>query len=113
MTVITDYLYQVEPEHQTRATELYQLLKQLLPNAEEKLSYQMPTFYQKHNLVHFAAAKKHLGLYPTPAPIEHFAEELSHYQTSKGAIQLPYDELLPVELITKIVEFQKQANKIE
>ncbi|MFD1465045.1 iron chaperone [Lapidilactobacillus mulanensis] len=113
MTVITDYIATVPVEHQSKATELYQLLKELLPTAKERMSYQMPSFWSGYTLIYFAAAKNHLGLYPTPQPIVAFEDELQSYKTSKGAIQLPYDQTLPTELITKIVEFQKQRYQVK
>jgi uncharacterized protein YdhG (YjbR/CyaY superfamily) len=80
------------------------------PDAEERISYQMPTFYLKGNLVHFAALKNHIGFYPTPSGIEAFAEETSKYVSTKGAIQFPLDQPLPLELISKIVTFRVNEN---
>ncbi|MFV0557612.1 MAG: iron chaperone [Enterococcus sp.] len=108
MGVITGYIQQAPIEQHGHLNEMYHLLKRLLPEAEEKLSYGMPTFYLGENLVHFAGAKKHLGFYPTPAGVSQFAEELTEYKTSKGAIQFPYNQELPKELITKIVHFRIQ-----
>ncbi|GEL13300.1 hypothetical protein LCO01nite_08490 [Lapidilactobacillus concavus] len=113
MTVITDYLATVPTEHRTQATALYDLLRELLPNAKERLSYQMPSFWDRYTLVYFAAAQHHLGFYPTPQPIVAFEDELQAYHTSKGAIQFPYDQPLPKELITKIVQFQKARYQIK
>src|SRR5512137_729660 len=61
------------------------------PDAEEKISYQMPTFFLKGNLVHFAAFKQHIGFYPAPRGIEEFKEELSTYKGAKGSVQFPFD----------------------
>lgn len=112
MTVITDYLATVPEAHRSYATEMYELLKKLLPKATERISYDMPSFWRGHTLVYFAAAKNHLGFYPTPQPIIAFEDDLKAYKTSKGAIQLPYDQPLPAELIIKIVEFQKQRYQV-
>ena len=65
-------------------------VRQALPGATEKISYQMPTYWQGRNLIHFAAQKNHLGIYPGAEAIEHFAPRLIGYKTSKGAIQFPY-----------------------
>ena len=62
----------------------------------------MPTYWKKRNLIQFAAFKKHVGLYPGPAAVEAFADQLNGYRTSKGTIQLPYDKPLPLELIAEI-----------
>lgn len=106
MSEITDYIASAPLPAQERLQELYALLKELLPEAQEKISYQMPTFFHKQNILHFAANKNHLGLYPTPGPIAHFAVELAPYKTSKGAIQFPYDKPLPTSLISKIVAYR-------
>lgn len=71
----------------------------------------MPTFVFMGNLVHFAAAKQHIGFYPTPSGITAFSEELVNYKTSKGAIQFPLNQPLPYELISKIVKFRVEENK--
>jgi uncharacterized protein YdhG (YjbR/CyaY superfamily) len=77
------------------------------PEATETISYQMPTFkLNGKNLVHFAAYKNHIGFYPTPSAIKHFADELTHYKTSKGAIQFPIDQPLPLDLIQRMVAFR-------
>lgn len=65
-------------------------IKQVLPDATEKISWQMPTFWLGRNLIHFAAQKNHLGIYPGEAAMIHFAPRLTEYKTSKGAIHLPY-----------------------
>lgn len=80
------------------------------PEATEKISYQMPTFYLKGNLVHFAAYKNHIGFYPAPSGIEEFAEELSRYEGSKGAIRFPIEQPLPLDLIRRIVKFRVAEN---
>ncbi|WP_143461368.1 iron chaperone [Levilactobacillus enshiensis] len=94
-------------KHHTELVAMYDLLKSLLPDATEKISYGMPAFYVAGKpVIYFAAAKRHLGLYPTASPIVHFADELTAYHTSKGAIQLPYDQPLPENLIAAIVAFR-------
>lgn len=90
--------------------QLRQIIKEIVPEAEEVISYQMPAFKQNGVLVWYAGYKKHVGFYPSSKPIEVFKDELSVYKTSKGAIQFPLDKLLPVELITKIVNFRVNEN---
>lgn len=63
----------------------------------------MPTFWYKENLIHFAAHKNHLGLYPGPEAILAFQEQLKPYKSSKGAVQLPYHQPIDYELLTDIV----------
>ena len=81
------------------------------PHAEERISYQMPTFALHGNLVHFASHKDHIGFYPTPSGIEAFKEELAAYESSKGAVQFPVDRPLPLDLIRKIVQFRVAENR--
>lgn len=76
------------------------------PEAIEKISWQMPTFWQGENLIHFAAFKKHIGLYPGGEATTEFAGRLAGFKTSKGAIQLPIDKSIDHELITDIVKWR-------
>ncbi len=89
---------------------LRQVIKEEAPEAGETIKYRMPTFVLNGNLVHFAAFKNHIGFYPTPSPMEEFREELSGYKTSKGAIQFPIDEPLPLSLIRRIVRSRVKEN---
>lgn len=86
------------------------LIKTAAPDAIEKISYQMPTFYLNGNLVHFAAFKKHIGLYPTPSGVEEFQKELAPYVKAKGSIQFPLDKPIPYDLIGQIVAYRAQEN---
>lgn len=90
--------------------QLRQIIKEIVPKAEEVISYQMPAFKQNGMLVWYAGYKNHIGFYPSSTPIVFFKDELKAYKTSKGAIQLPLDKPLPVELITKIVKFKIEEN---
>ncbi|MCU0387603.1 MAG: DUF1801 domain-containing protein [Chitinophagaceae bacterium] len=103
---IEDYHNAFSPEVVTVMDKLRNAIREAAPLAEETISYNMPAFRQGKILVYYAANKQHLGFYPTPGPIQAFADELSAYQTSKGAIQFPYDKPLPVGLIRKIVAFR-------
>jgi uncharacterized protein YdhG (YjbR/CyaY superfamily) len=85
-------------------------IKKAAPEAEEVISYQMPTFRLHGNIVHFAAFKNHIGFYPVPSGIEAFKKELSHYKGGKGSIQFPINGKIPYALITKIVRFRVMEN---
>lgn len=80
------------------------------PGAEEAISYQMPAFKLKGNLVYFAAFKKHIGFYPIPSGIEEFKTELSVYEQGKGSVQFPLDKPIPYDLISRIVKFRVEEN---
>ena len=86
---------------QVRAT-----IQNAAPQAEEIISYQMPAYKLNRVLVYFAGYKNHIGFYPTSSGIEAFKKELSGYKGAKGSVQFPFDKPLPVELITRIVEFR-------
>ncbi|HSB92423.1 MAG TPA: DUF1801 domain-containing protein [Flavitalea sp.] len=88
-------------------------IRKTVPQAEEAVKYGIPTFVLGGNLIHFAAFKNHIGIYPGPAGISAFAKELSKYQTSKGTIQLPIDEPIPMELIKRIVQFRVQQTELK
>ena len=107
---IDEYIATFPEETRKILEELRAVIKDVAPEAVEKISYQMPTFDLKGNLVHFAAFKNHIGLYPTPSGTEAFKEELSIYQGAKGSIKFPIDEPLPMKLIRKIVKFRVAEN---
>jgi uncharacterized protein YdhG (YjbR/CyaY superfamily) len=85
-------------------------IREAAPDAEETISYQIPTFALKGNLVHFAAFKNHIGFYPTSTGIEKFKNELSGYEGAKGSVKFPFNKLIPFELISKIVAFRVKEN---
>jgi uncharacterized protein YdhG (YjbR/CyaY superfamily) len=107
---IDEYIANFPVEVQKILRELRAVIKEAAPDAEEKISYQMPTFALKGNLVHFAAYKNHIGFYPAPRGIEAFKQELSVYKGAKGSVQFPIDKPLPLKLISKIVKFRVAEN---
>ena len=90
--------------------DMRKVIKEAAPQAVEKISYQMPTFYLEGNLVHFAAFKNHIGFYPAPSGIEAFKDDLAKYEGSKGAIRFPKDQPLPYDLIRRIVAYRVSEN---
>ena len=78
-----------------------QTLQQALPEAEERISWSMPTYWKNHNILHFAASKKHIGFYPGSEAVKEFKEELKKYSVDKGTIRIPYGKL-DVDLIKRI-----------
>lgn len=107
---IDQYISAFPEEVQKKLTRLRTLINQLAPDATEKISYQIPTFFLNGNLVHFAAYSKHIGFYPSSSGIAQFEQDLSGYKYSKGTVQFPLDQPLPIELITKIVKFRIGEN---
>jgi uncharacterized protein YdhG (YjbR/CyaY superfamily) len=111
METIDQYINQFPDNIQEKLTELREIIHQIIPEATEKISYKMPAFYWKENLIYFAAFKNHIGIYPTSTLIEHFREELKNYKCSKGAIQIPLNQEIPKSLIQKIVIFRVESVK--
>jgi len=106
IATIDEYINQFDGEKKEYLIKVRQLIAGLVPpDADETISYQMPTFRYKGNIIHFAMNKNHLGLYPGPAAIEHFITELKNFKTTKGAIQIPLDQRIPTQIITDIVTF--------
>lgn len=110
LSSIDQYIDEAPQEVQQKLRELRTVIKSEVPDAEERIAYQMPTFSQEGNLVHFAYFKNHIGFFPAPSGIENFKEELARYKTSTGTVQIPLDEELPLDLIREIVRFRLKEN---
>ena len=107
---IDEYIAMFPLQVQEILRKIRQIISEEAPNAIEKISYQMPTFYLHGNLVHFAAYKKHIGFYPTPSGVSMFQKELANYKTAKGSINFPLSEPIPYELIRAIVKLRIKEN---
>src|ERR1700722_11220057 len=107
---IDAYIASFPEDVQTLLQQMRSAIKQAAPGAEEMISYSMPAFRLNGMLVWFAAHSNHIGLYPRGSGIEEFAVQLKGYKVSKGTIQFPMDKPLPVELISKIVQFRVEEN---
>ena len=107
---IDDYVAGFPKDVQKQLEEIRSTIRKAAPEAEEAMSYAIPTFKLNGNLVHFAAFKSHIGFYPTPGGIEAFKKELSVYESAKGSVQFPLDQPLPLSLISKIVKFRVKEN---
>jgi len=102
---IDSYIREFPPEVAERLTQMRGAIHEAAPDAVEKTSWGMPTFWQKVNIAHFAAFKHHIGFYPGAEAVEAFRERLARYKTSKGAVQLPMDQPLPLQLVQDMVRF--------
>jgi uncharacterized protein YdhG (YjbR/CyaY superfamily) len=111
-TNIDEYIANYPEDVQSRLEALRRTIHEAAPQAEETLSYGMPAFRQKLNLVYFSAAKHHIGFYPTGEAIEAFQDRLVGYKSSKGAVQFPYSQPIPFDLVTEIVKHRvEQVSK--
>lgn len=102
---IDDYIAQQAEDHRDYLVRIRACIAAAIPEARECISWSMPTFKGKRNVIQFAAAQKHVGLFPGPEAVEFFAEELQNFETSKGTIRLPYAKELPEELIAAIARW--------
>ena len=107
---VDEYIATFPAEIQAILEEMRSTIRAAAPDAEERISYQMPAFALHGNLVYFAAAKNHIGFYPTSSGIAAFQQELSAYDGSKGAVRFPIGQPLPLDLIRRMVEFRVAEN---
>jgi uncharacterized protein YdhG (YjbR/CyaY superfamily) len=107
-----DYMMKYPPEIQLRLEEIRLTIKSVVPEAKERISYNMPSFLFHGNLLYYGAFKNHIGFYPASKTVfEKFKDELKIYkQSGKGTIQFPYDEPLPIDLIKKIAKLRASEN---
>ena len=103
---IDDYIAGQPAEVQPVLKKIRAAIRKAAPKATEKISWQMPTFWQGENIIHFAAFKKHIGIYPGSEAIVEFKEHLAGYKTAKGTIQLPLEKPIPYDLITDITRWR-------
>lgn len=108
---IDEYINSFPLPTQAKLTELRNLIRELVPEAKEKISYQMPAFTLNGMLLYFAGYTKHIGFYPGASTIEAFRIELKDYKTSKGTVQFPLNQPLPIKLITRIILFRVVENQ--
>ena len=105
LQTIEEYIAAQDEAVQPRLIEVREMLRAAIPDAQERISWSMPTYWKGRNIIHFAASKKHLGLYPGGEATTVFAEELKEYDVSKGTIRLPWNKELPTELIQRIARW--------
>ena len=106
MTVIDEYLNNVEPSKREALERIRSFAKKIVPDAEEAISYGMPTLkYKGKPFLGFDARKNHIGIYPFSGQvIETLKGQLQGYGTSSGAIRVPLDKPIPKSLLTEIIK---------
>ena len=102
---IDEYIEAQDEAVQPMLREIRAVIRSAIPEAQERLSWSMPTFWRGRNILHFAASKKHLGLYPGGEATTVFADALKDYDVSKGTVRIPWDRALPVELVQRIARW--------
>ena len=109
---IDEYIAACPPESQAYLRQIRKLIRTLVPDAKEKISYQMAAFERNgKNLIHFAGWKKHVSLYPVPAGSEAFERQIAKYVDGKGTVKFLLDEPLPIKLIERVVKLHLDVNK--
>jgi uncharacterized protein YdhG (YjbR/CyaY superfamily) len=111
LSTIDEYIESFLPEVRERLSALRKTVKEAAPEAEEKISYQMPAYFLNGRLVYFAGFKNHIGFYPLTNAMEVFKDELKPFKTGKGSVQFQHSEPFPIELIKKIIEFRVRENR--
>jgi uncharacterized protein YdhG (YjbR/CyaY superfamily) len=112
VSTIDEYIDDRPAEIQSLLQSVRETIHAAAPDAVEKISWQMPTFWQGENIVHFAAFKKHIGLFPGGEAVGVFADRLEDYKTSKGTIQFPFGKPIDHKLISDIVRWRVEQTKI-
>jgi uncharacterized protein YdhG (YjbR/CyaY superfamily) len=107
---IDEYIATFPPDVRRLLRQVRATIRKAAPEAQEKISYQIPTFFLHGNLVHFGAFKKHIGFYPAPTGLKQFEKELSRYEGAKGSVRFPLDQPMPLALIARIVKFRVRKN---
>ena len=110
MNDIDKYISQYPEDIQQLLNDIRNAIRDEAPEAQECINYGIPTFKLNGNLVHFAAAKKHIGFFPAPSGISKFEVEIAKYKHAKGSVQFPIDEPLPLDLVRRIVKFRVEEN---
>jgi len=109
---IDEYIAACPPDSQDYMRQIRKLIRSLVPDAKEKISYQIACFeLNGMNLIHFAGWKKHVSLYPVPAGSEAFERQIKPYVSDKGTVKFPLDEPLPIKLIERVVKLHLGVNK--
>ena len=108
---VEEYILAQDESVRGQLQSIRAVLRRSLPDAAEKISWSMPTYWQGHNIIHFAAQKKHIGLYPGPGAVTRFAEKLDQAGCtySKGSVRIPYGDHLPLSLVAEIAEWCRET----
>ena len=107
---IDEYIAAFSPEVQSILEKIRLTIREAVPGAEEKISYQIPAFTLSGDLIYFAAFKKHIGIYPPVTGDEQLRREISRYRGEKGNLKFPLDEPIPYDLISRIAKFRAREH---
>ena len=109
---IDEYIAACPPDSQDYLRQIRKLIRTLIPDAKERISYQIAAFERNgKNIIHFAGWKQHVSLYPVPAGSEAFERQIAKYAGGKGTLKFPLDEPLPLKLIERVIKLHLAVNK--
>jgi uncharacterized protein YdhG (YjbR/CyaY superfamily) len=109
---LDEYIAACPPDSQDYLRQIRKLIRSLVPDAKERISYQIAAFERNgKNIIHFAGWKKHVSLYPVPAGSEAFERQIAKYVDGKGTLKFALDEPLPIKLIERVVKLHLAVNK--
>ena len=112
VTDVESYITGYPKDTQKLLKQLRAVVKKIVPDVQEGISYQMPGYKFHGMLLYFAAYRNHVGFYPGTGAILKFKKELSVYKGAKGSVQFPLDKRLPLKLVESIVEFKANENLV-
>ena len=112
MNAVDEYIAGFPADVQERMQALRKTIRKVIPDAEESISYQIPTFKLNGKpVVYFAGFIKHIGFYPVPVGNPEFGDELATYASGKGTAKFPMNQPIPLNLVEKIVKFRVKENQ--
>lgn len=112
-STIEEYIATFEGEKSRILQSLSDFIQKIVPEAQPTINYKMPSYKLNGHLIHFAMLKNHVGIYPGEDMINRFIEDLKHYKTTKGTIQIPLDQALPFDTLQKIIQHKVELLKIK
>jgi uncharacterized protein YdhG (YjbR/CyaY superfamily) len=108
---IDEYIATYPDSTQVILNKIRKIVREVAPEATEKMSYGIPTFWYGRNFMHFGGYSKHIGFYPGTSTVIAFKDQLTEYETSKGTVRFPLDKPIPYELIRSITEYNISSLK--
>jgi uncharacterized protein YdhG (YjbR/CyaY superfamily) len=110
---IDEYIASFSPEVQAILEKIRLTIRNAAPDAQETISYNIPTFTLKGALVHFAGFKKHIGFFPPVRGDARLEKAASTYAGEKGNLQFPLDQPIPYGLIERLVKLRVKQNLLK
>jgi uncharacterized protein YdhG (YjbR/CyaY superfamily) len=101
---VDDYIAACPPDVRPILERIRSIVREVAPEAQERISYRMPAFFQNGALVYYAAFKKHVGVFPPVKGDARLERDLARYRGEKGNLKFPLDEPMPYDLIRRVAQ---------